>query len=129
MCEKAGEIYTGYKLGMGDFYWSKRREEVLVVGQSCMQYRGLKHYTWLPRQDQLQAMVEGINEDNLHRLFRFNRFIEEHDYLPITHQCPYIYFINLVDRDNIEEILWLAFVMHEKYQKQWSEEKGDWISV
>ena len=30
---------------------------------------------------------------------------------------------------NSYEQLWLAFVMHEKYQKQWDEEKEEWLSA
>lgn len=133
MCEKAEEIQKQFDptlIGKYNFIYIEWEGGFHGV---CINHERLRSIAppertviWLPRPDQLWRMVEAIDENNVHRLFRFNRFIEEHDYLPMTHQCPYIYFINLTDREDIEEILWLAFIMHEKYQKQWLEYMQDW---
>ena len=79
-------------------------------------------FCWLPRQDDLQKMVEEVI-GKTHFVFRFNEFVES-SYLPITHQLAYTYFANLDDdkRDTVVsmEQLWLAFVMKEKYNKVWT---------
>ena len=116
MCEKAGEIHINYKLGMGDFYYSKLQKIVLVVGQSCFQYRMLKHYTWLPRQDQLQVTVfENGTECPIEQLGEFYDFV----------YSGRVFFDE--DLESWEQ-LWLAFVMHEKYGKVWDDKKGEWTT-
>jgi len=62
---------------------------------------------WLPRQDQLQEMVEGTIYEKLGKLYRE---IVAMDFYP----C-----------DSAEQ-LWLAFVMREKYGKVWDGEK--WVN-
>jgi len=58
---------------------------------------------WLPRQDQLQKMV---NENNLTALLQ--------DFISwLSKQC------NLPMHNTSMEQLWLAFVMKEKYNKTW----------
>ena len=69
---------------------------------------------WLPRQDQLQNMIEG----NLnHLILSFQDFYMEN--------CV---FDQKFDADKISmEQLWLAFVMKEKYSKIWN--GTDWIEI
>jgi len=62
---------------------------------------------WLPRQDQLQDMIDKPLANLTKRFY---------DYLKTTG-----FEVNL----NSMEQLWLAFVMHEKYQKKWGGQ--DWI--
>ena len=66
---------------------------------------------WLPRQDQLQEMVEG---EPLQQLYRFNEWLTD------CAKEPENYHHNF---ENSMEQLWLAFVMKEKYQKTWDGEK------
>jgi len=62
---------------------------------------------WLPRQDQLQDMVE---EESRYRLLdRFNSFFH----------CLYRGFKCTDSCFTSMEQLWLAFVMHKLYQKKW----------
>jgi len=86
--------------------------------------RKKEQFIFLPRQGQLQDMVGDI-KDKAHRQWRFFFWAFHGDYLPITNHCSYIHFMNMVDRYDIEEILWLAFVMHEKFNKKWNGE--EWI--
>lgn len=128
MCRKAEEIQElrSCKRIMnwqdGDFYTSKGFEE--TAGQTfCIECDIIfDEHIWLPRQGQLQDMVWDI-KDKAHRQWRFYHWAFHGDYLPITNHCSYIHFMNIVDRYDIEEILWLAFVMHEKFNKKWNGEE------
>jgi hypothetical protein len=64
-------------------------------------------YWWLPRQDQLQEMIEKKNTREL--LMRFTDWVEKE-----TNSR----------RESMEQ-LWLAFVMWTLYQKKWNGE--DWV--
>ncbi len=66
---------------------------------------------WLPRQDQLQAMVESTCSVDL--LTRFQRWVafDEED-----------------SPDDSMEQLWLAFVMKEKHNKIWNGEEWNEIT-
>ena len=66
---------------------------------------------WLPRQDQLQDMVKSEYECDYDMNLDFTEFTT-----------------NLYTHEQIGasmEQLWLAFVMHEKYNKKWDGE--DWV--
>jgi len=66
-------------------------------------------YTWLPRQDQLQDMVEtNIN-------YLMSRFTT----------CMVSFQDEYIEQFRSMEQLWLAFVMHEKFSKVWRD--GEWI--
>ena len=56
---------------------------------------------WLPRQDQLQEIVDNYTTGDL--LLQINKFYLHSDYTPSTSM----------------EQLWLAFVMWELHQKKW----------
>ena len=66
------------------------------------------HPVWLPRQDQLQEMVDGDDIDKRNRLMSF-------DYALSNSSNPVDWHI----RYSMEQ-LWLAFVMKEKYNKVWT---------
>ena len=101
MCEKAGEI-------------QKQRPNI---------FEDIKSYwhpaipnVWLPRQDQLQEMVA----DRL---------------LGLQTVCAEMYEFAIsagetsgITIDGTMEQLWLAYVMHEKYQKVWDEEEEEWVN-
>jgi len=70
----------------------------------------LKKYIWLPRQDQLQAII------TTNKYFRFS-LIE-----------LFYHFANKnVPKFASMEQLWLAYVMYMKYKKIWNNEKEKWI--
>lgn len=126
MCKEAKKIQKNF-LKLGDYYayLPEIGGEPILIWTNEKKIACTNERIPLPRQDQLQDMVEDI-KDKSHRLFRFNNFLMGH-YLPITHQSPYIYFMNLEDRTDIEEMLWLAFVMKEKFNKIWDNKKEEWI--
>lgn len=84
---------------------------------------------WLPRQDQLQAMLGDKFDDCVDMLERFYwswaayKTDEEH---------PWREFIEPRDKEKIlkdftsMEQLWLAFIMGEKYNKIWDSDKKVW---
>lgn len=78
---------------------------------------------WLPRQDQLQEMVEGrspyyskfralISDFTFHWMGNLINDCEDHKTLKMF---------------NSFEQIWLAYVMSEKFNKQWNGE--DWVEV
>ena len=103
MCEKAEEIQALCEFNDGEFFavdgqfaghkfeWVKQDKEIWI---------------WLPRQDQLQEMVEGTHIEKFGRVYRAVENME------------------LYPSGSMEQ-LWLAFVMREKWQKIWV--NNDWI--
>ncbi len=118
MCKQAWEIQEShpvlqecdYQYYLGDeetpcgvFLWSHTPNWHPARGQ----------FIWLPRQDQLQAMIpEDINHPHL-LVLRFKEAI-------CGGPCSYPGL-------NSMEQLWLAFVMKEKYGKVWNGE--DWVKA
>jgi len=94
---------------MGHFvHWTKNGEKETVLFP-------LSSLTWLPRQDQLQAMVTANGESAPYTLtLQFSRAVcgGSASYPP--------------GFDSMEQ-LWLAYVMAEKYRKVWSTTKKDWV--
>ena len=136
MCEKIGEIQKGWKLKeldqyvvispsyrdgyiTGEYidgYYRQFREETwleLIIERHSIGVKDVK-IIWLPRQDQLQEMVTDF-PDHPHTLIaRFYDFDLEYCAATWT--------------ETSMEQLWLAFVMHEKYQKIWDSKKEDWVN-
>ena len=73
---------------------------------------------WLPRQDQLQEMVDGSIADS------FDKFVwwVEGYYGRGAHE----FSVLGVDLPSLEQ-LWLRFVMGERYNKVWKD--GEWVPV
>ena len=71
---------------------------------------------WLPRQDQIQGMLE---EDWQKTCVHFVRYVTN-DFAPNT-----IFYTRRDEIGSMEQ-LWLAFYMHEKHGKIWDDEKG-WV--
>jgi len=123
MCEKAAEIQELRPIGqdweLGDFcYYKAKYGKVFGVTGSSNGYDVyiIEHESgeiFLPRQDQLQAMIELKGHKLTQDLFRiFTNWIYTHNYKwNLFYGSP--------------EQLWLAFVMNEKYSKTWNGE--DWI--
>ena len=102
MCEKAKEIQKLKPLGKSLNAWGK--DDLSI---------------WLPRQDQLQEMIDRsiLNETSLALAKRFGKWLENNSFIG---SC-----LTEIVRKNSMEQLWLAFVMKEKYNKTWNGE--DWI--
>jgi len=128
MCD-CPEIQDGWEPKVGD--WTDKGVITLAVNhliQTCSDgeygyFQDKSYLIYRPSIEQLMGMVEVI-KDKHHRLFRFFAFLHE-SYYPTTAHNPYIYFMNLFDSDEIEQELWLAFVMHELHNLTWR--NGKWI--
>ena len=117
MCEKAEEI-QGRELVDGDWYATVFRDGVfLVYPHDAWDIPYYRHHrvecVWLPRQDQLQEMVDLPSP--LHMLEHLNSWI-----------MTEVRGTNPALLTSMEQ-LWLAFVMKEKYGKVWGD--GEWVPV
>jgi hypothetical protein len=119
MCMKAEEIQANHEFEKFDLYFRGRPHDwqFILVCQGPLRPTKVK-LLWMPRQDQLQAMVkdklEANNVGDLHQYL--NIFVE--------------WFTSRVGDYRIREVatyeqLWLAFVIHELYGKVW--DGKDWI--
>lgn len=117
MCEKAEGIRKGYELEEGDYIVSGG-----VVYTYCPQCvyetwpaaeldKLEKYPHWLPRQDQLQKMINIKDYDFLITSNGVEFFLDILNWHPKRLKIEHI---------NSMEQLWLAFVMKEKYQKTWT---------
>jgi len=103
-----------------------------LVGKQtvCIATHNLPHSTttWLPRQDQLQEIMEWENNIPTEVVWKLRQFHEYYDPPPCMStkyyksQPP-----NYTLQFTTMEQLWLAFVMKEKYNKIW--DKDNWITT
>jgi hypothetical protein len=124
MCEKAEEIQHRPARNLSNVRWcldTKFYTNIFDRMYSCKIYgRTGEEDIYLPRQDQLQEMVSDRPTD-----------------LGLQSLCAMIYGFSTsvmnggvdITVDGSMEQLWLAFVMHEKYQKHWDEEKEEWVNA
>lgn len=121
-CEKAEEIQHD-ELKIGDYISQKNFYEPIIISwRKEDEYVGCNDSIgchcadciWLPRQDQLQDLIEDNWKSDypLYFLAMFIKFWKHYDEKYIT-------------KFSSMEQLWLAFVMKEKYSKQW--DGKDWI--
>jgi hypothetical protein len=112
MCVRATEIQGAItSFSGGDFYFTA--QEGTTTADSCGDPKS-DGDIWLPRQDQLQGMVgENNTTRELMRVFSawFKAFLDS----------PPKWFNN----STTLERLWIAFVMKERFNKEWDGE--DWI--
>jgi len=142
MCEKAYEIQNLWKPKVGDFYDSRGNSQIkgVKVLQSLAggkfrillynkNIRSIHRHIWLPRQDQYQKMVYEDIVQNCQKTTHWE--LKDYYFEMLTDafklrkwyiqdQC-YDY-----DHINSMEQLWLAFVMMEKFNKEWDGE--EWIN-
>jgi hypothetical protein len=119
MCEKAKEIQKihEYEDGSYEAYIYNGKLTVSLICIGCDYEHGctpdfVPGGIWLPRQDQLQGMIDW-NKDflTLDKVRLFYEFTKQIDW---KHRLFH---------SSIEQ-LWLAFVMEEKYNKVWT--GNDW---
>ncbi|MHB8362719.1 MAG: hypothetical protein ACYDBX_03815 [Patescibacteria group bacterium] len=126
MCEKADEIQRKWEWGKGDYYYSKYgiytdillNKDYINAGKPDAEERNADEYIWLPRQDQLQEMMFPQLSTGLSVHYTFADFIDE-NYLHYPVEMAKEY-----DKLSMEQ-LWLMYVMKEKFNKTWNEDK--WI--
>lgn len=116
MCKEARGIQETWKITRGDSYYISHQDVVILFDDDIENICGwaddlLIEVTWLPRQDQLQNMVEW-------------------DWLYKTPQNQINSIYNTFSsafgtkkqwgQFTSHEQLWLAFVMYTKFKKQWN---------
>jgi len=128
MCVKAIEVQKSWNHEVGDIAHTKwkhidgsEKEDVTAL-QSCHCYEPIDFYNetsiWLPRQDQLQAMIKKEKLDYL--LVDFKAFVWRNQAYIVDATMDYP--LNICDT---MEQLWLCFVMNYNYNKRWNGE--DWV--
>lgn len=131
MCEMAREIQGIWFPQAGDYVNSLRDKphplEQITIDLAEMtpggsNKRRIKNdMTFLPQQDRLQEMVSDkycIHDMTLY----FLDFVSEHAGCH-PHEFPSDMMFETAEQ------LWLAFVMKEKFNKAWNEEKEEWVST
>jgi hypothetical protein len=144
MCEKATEIQKAWNPNLHDFVfdiannknvWGRRSIRVITfVSDDWFHVGGYqdkstkKYYIGLPRQDQLQGMLE--EKDILGLIFGFKDFCDPTDSLGTM---PHPVSVRYAEKEEkyikqftSMEQLWLAFVMKNNYKKVWN--GVNWIS-
>jgi len=117
MCEKADLKPHGTKHDQqwqdGDYYFLDEKVDVYTFWHYPTH---IYNAIWLPRQDQLQEMVDG---DVYEKVCNFYDFVNDVvGWELMKYKLKEDYFTSM-------EQLWLAFVMKEKINKTWNGE--DWI--
>lgn len=111
MCRKAAEIQEVWEPKDGDFSTGDFSTGVgSVIVQMPSKWSWKPKVIWLPRQDQLQDMVDWSGYG--------------YKVSTICYQIDEFYEKGGIVWGSMEQ-LWLAFVMHEKYGKKWN--GGDWV--
>ena len=130
MCGAAKEIQLQWKQDYGDFFVDEKGEIKCWISRDPGHYKvkkgfricvkedviHLSKYSWLPKQDQLieMAQVPGRRYENVTQDF-FNWTKVPYEVLSDT---PATLFRSM-------EQIWLAFVMQQKFNKQW--DGSEWV--
>ena len=107
----------------------KSKEFSLMLGkvlEDCSSYKEFISFDFTKNvQDQLQKIVSSRLTDKIamHRVGTFNHIIHRNDIWVNKHMSFYQYYYEFISMEQ----LWLAFVMKEKYSKQWNGK--EWITI
>ena len=135
MAEKAVEVQEGWEPERGDWYRKitprlTGAPYIRVLGERPTIKAGLGFdvcYIWLPRQDQLQGVLWSGKGNIRAKIKKLNVFTIEN----LPREAAMYEGAKIVATADVQwsfEELWLAFVMKEKYGKQWSQEEATWDS-
>lgn len=135
MCRQAKEIQAQWKKECGDFVFNPTGYERVqtVFDGADGEYSSSTHHIaldypyidtciWLPRQDQLQAMSSLYNIWN--QLISDDKFPDDVNLMVREAIFHEFFERNYHNLPSFEQV-WLAFVMHQKYQKRW--DGHDWV--
>ena len=117
MCD-CEEIQKQREYLMGDYFATIGTEDgnpMWTVFDGFDDIRAIEDDIWLPRQDQLQEMFKYNNHLNLLNAFHWWVFDVMKMSFPFS------------SKEVSMEQLWLAFVMSERYSKQWNGKK--WVKI
>jgi len=117
MCEKAKEIQKGHKFVEGDYV------QQIIDPDDPAQVFMIHHendafgdVVWLPRQDELQAMVTKKHDEK----FKALEWVEVLEALIAYYESMKEKTLNLTQS---WEQVWLFYVMEEKFNKSWDGEE------
>lgn len=143
MCEMAKEIQKGWHPNQGDFYTLGVKKDgtpaIYVLGCHWKECDGCKcevedcreDCTWLPRQDQLQKIVDNLKTTPSSMFLSISEWAEDpygFGSMPFPKQQKQLrQWKKYINSLRTAEQLWLAFVMKEKFNKVWNGE--DWEKV
>ena len=119
MCEKNEDLQREWKPKEGDRYVYKNDPEAgIVIWFEENDYLYCEDMIYLPTQEQLQEMVKTVLEvDDFGLVEEFYNFIYGEESQPNQIDSPI----------KSMEQFWLAFVMHELYNKLWTDKK--WVKA
>ena len=125
MCGKATDVQelrpVSIDWELGDYYSFEDGDFGVTGVPNGYDDYFIKHHQgeiWLPRQDQLQEMVECWTTNPVEKILRFAQGVYTYPQLEETEENQRYYF-----KFSSMEQLWLAFVMKEKYGKTWNGEE------
>jgi hypothetical protein len=93
---------------------SKREKTICITSPF---YVKTTYPTFLPTQEQLQGVAKFVGTSK-ELLNWFSRWVNDHMWETRAKWNPH---------EPTMTQLWLAFVMHELYQKTWDKNKEDWV--
>ena len=123
MCDKAEEIQKLWKFTKGDYFTSVKQAEIKIgptivdnfwledeYTKEVIEKEGYpKEWIWLPRQDQLQDMMK------IHTVSEVKECIEDCEFTDDVDDIRHTSY----DEFKSLEMFWLAYVMHERFEKSW----------
>lgn len=92
-----------YKRTLTDMKELETNEYFSYIAEYSKGYIYNSNFIWLPRQDQLQSMLPGHYTTIFEDFYEF--YMDEN---------------NDIDNYTSMEQVWLAFIMHEKFEKSWN---------
>ena len=127
MC-KAKEIQSRWRPADGDFYvYSVVIKDPQIMIRSAkfgIEPMDLSQWIWMPRQDQLQDMLSATVTIG-YMIVGLEAFYDPERY---CRKCSDVGERRRLAHDTMCQ-WWLAFVMREKFGKEWDVEKSEWIKV
>ena len=129
MCENAEEIQKLWVFTKGDYFTSIKQAEIKIgptivddfwledeFTKEVINKKGdPKEWIWLPRQDQLQDMIK------IYTIFEVRECIEDVEFTDDVDDIRHSSYGNFKSL----EMFWLAYVMHERFEKTWT--GSEWI--
>lgn len=128
MCTAAREIQLLWHTDAGDFFFTKNPNlsldpvesypfgsvgiHMCAMGSNECWFADPNEDTWLPRQDQLQEMLNPVEQEG---------FLERFPY-DLEWEVPPFTYGDFRSRKVSWEMLWLIHVMSEKFRKTWNGE-------
>lgn len=143
MCKAAGEIQRKSSIAVGNFWhhprlglavtctWASCNCGCMIDATAfCFFKTGNRESSneitenmyWLPRQDQLQEMLDMDTNDLYFGFLSIQSLVLE---ITIRFDDD-ISFADMMNKFSIAQ-LWLIFVMHKKYNKHWDFDKKEWV--